>query len=83
MAAKEGASRAGSWDEVQRLLTYVYVQATKVAQDLDRVLMEVDVLLKGFDEDLPEELGTGMEVAFRIEGGEFTSLVYSRARELM
>lgn len=39
-------SPAGHWDDVQRLLTYVYVQATKVAQDLNRVLADVDVLLK-------------------------------------
>jgi len=49
----------------------VYVQTTKVAQDLDKVLLEVDVLLKGFDEDINDELGAGMEVVFRIEGGMF------------
>ncbi|KAI0320114.1 hypothetical protein OF83DRAFT_1106675 [Amylostereum chailletii] len=70
-----GVSRAGSWDEVQRLLTFVYVQATKVAQDLDRVLMEVDVLLKGFDEDLQEEVGEGMDIAFRIDGDSIPSLL--------
>lgn len=64
-----GVSHTARWDEIQRLLTYVYVQATKVAQDMDKVLMEVDVLLRGFDEELHEDFGEGMEIAFRVEGG--------------
>ncbi|CCM06878.1 uncharacterized protein FIBRA_09186 [Fibroporia radiculosa] len=43
------------WDEVQRLLTYVYVQATQVAQDTGRVLMDIDVLLKGSQGHPPED----------------------------
>ncbi|KIY43437.1 Nucleotidylyl transferase [Fistulina hepatica ATCC 64428] len=42
-----GISHAGTWDDVQRILTYVYVQATKVAQDINNILMHVDVLLRG------------------------------------
>lgn len=42
-----GISHTERWDDVQRLLTYVYVQATKVAQEMGRVLMDIDVLLKG------------------------------------
>ncbi|KAM5532073.1 hypothetical protein V8D89_012219 [Ganoderma adspersum] len=42
-----GISRTAYFEDVQRLLTFVYVQATKVAQDLDRVLLDIDVLLKG------------------------------------
>lgn len=71
-------SRAGMWDDVQRLLTYVYVQATKVAQDMDKVLLDVDVLLRGFDEDLPSELAEGMDVVFRVEGGTYVSRFYQR-----
>ncbi|KAI0273580.1 Nucleotidylyl transferase [Gloeopeniophorella convolvens] len=63
-----GISHTGSWDDVQRLLTYVYVQATAIAQELDKVLLQVDVLLRGFDEDLPEDFGKDFEVVIRIEG---------------
>ena len=42
-----GISRTTYWDDVQRLLTFVYVQATKVAEDVGRVLLDIDVLLKG------------------------------------
>jgi len=35
------------WHDVQTLLTWIYVQSTAVAQDMDKVLMEVDVLLRG------------------------------------
>lgn len=49
-------SYTGHFDEVQRLLTYVYVQATSVAQELGRVLVDIDVLLKGTQEPSPEEL---------------------------
>jgi pantetheine-phosphate adenylyltransferase len=45
-------SHTEKWDEIQQILTYVYVQATKVAQDLGKVLMEVDVLLCGSLTDL-------------------------------
>jgi pantetheine-phosphate adenylyltransferase len=66
-----GASHTECWDDVQRLLTYVYVQATAVAQELDKVLLQVDVLLRGFDEDLCEDFGKEFEVVIRIEGGAF------------
>ncbi|KAI0054014.1 Nucleotidylyl transferase [Auriscalpium vulgare] len=61
-------SRTESWDAVQSLLTYVYVQATSVAQNMDKILLNVDVLLRGYDQDLSEAAGEGVEVAFRIEG---------------
>jgi hypothetical protein len=64
-----GVSHTECWDDIQRLLTYVYVQATAVAQELDKVLLQVDVLLKGFDEDLCEDFGNEFEVVIRIEGG--------------
>lgn len=64
-----GISHTGCWDDIQRLLTYVYVQATAVAQELDKVLLQVDVLLRGFDEDLCEDFGKDFEVVIRIEGG--------------
>ncbi|TFK42306.1 hypothetical protein BDQ12DRAFT_675982 [Crucibulum laeve] len=61
-------SHTESWGTVQRLLTFVYVQATKIAQDLGRVLMDVDVLLKGLNEDLDGRLGEGMDIVYRISG---------------
>lgn len=67
--ASQAISHAGSWRIVQEVLTYVYVQATKVAQDLGKVLMDIDVLFKGFNDDLHDTLGIGMEMVFRITGG--------------
>jgi hypothetical protein len=64
-----GVSHTECWEDIQRLLTYVYAQATAVAQDLDNVLLQVDVLLRGFDEDLSEDFGKDFEVVIRIEGG--------------
>ncbi|GBE82122.1 hypothetical protein SCP_0405020 [Sparassis crispa] len=51
-----GISHTKHWYGVQRLLTFVYVQATKVAQDSDRVLMDIDVLLKGSKDVLSEKV---------------------------
>ena len=63
----KGISRTTKWDEVQRLLTYVYVQATKKAQEMDKVLMEIDVLLEGENDTLPEYLSTEIQQIFRGE----------------
>ncbi|KAI0249432.1 Nucleotidylyl transferase [Lactifluus subvellereus] len=63
-----GVSHTECWDDIQRLLTYVYVQATAVAQELDNVLLQVDVLLRAIDEDLSEDFGKNFDVAIRIEG---------------
>ncbi|KAF8163604.1 hypothetical protein B0H34DRAFT_787823 [Crassisporium funariophilum] len=64
----QGLSHTKSWDAVQRILTFAYVQATKAAWEGGKVLMEVDVLLKGLNEDLDAHLGTGMDIVFRISG---------------
>ncbi|KAJ7510018.1 hypothetical protein B0H11DRAFT_1957218 [Mycena galericulata] len=55
------------WNDVQQLLTFVYVQATKVAQDMDRILMQIDVLLQGPRDTLPESL-VAPDVVFRVDG---------------
>lgn len=55
------------WDAVQRTLTYVYVQAMKVAQEMDRILMDVDVLLKGEREAISEQITADAEVIYRSE----------------
>lgn len=68
-AEKQGLSHTLCWEAVQRILTFTYVQATKVAFKMDKVLMEVDVLLKGFNEDLEEGIGQGIDIVFRVEGG--------------
>jgi pantetheine-phosphate adenylyltransferase len=62
-------SHTQRWDEVQSLLTCAYVQATKVAQQLNRVLMEVDVLLKGTDETLPDDLADDVDILYRVHHG--------------
>lgn len=35
-----------NWLEIQRLLTWTYVESTAVAQDMDKVLLDTDVLLR-------------------------------------
>ena len=70
---KENADQPGSaigtkrWDAVQSILTYVYVQAMKVAQEMGKILMDVDVLLKGEHETLSESITADAEVVFRSE----------------
>ncbi|KAF6763827.1 hypothetical protein DFP72DRAFT_873522 [Ephemerocybe angulata] len=51
-----------SWKDVQRLLTFVYVQATKIAQEKGRVLMDIDNDLDELVKDL------NVEVVFRVSG---------------
>lgn len=60
-------SPSGHWDDVQRLLTYVYVQATKVAQELNRVLADVDILLKAPKGSFDWELTRDAERIYRGE----------------
>ncbi|KAE9409475.1 Nucleotidylyl transferase [Gymnopus androsaceus JB14] len=60
-------SHTQSWKDVQRLLTFVYVQATKVAQDMDKIIMQIDVLLKSVDDPLPECIGE-CDMLYRISG---------------
>ncbi|KAJ6623461.1 Nucleotidylyl transferase [Mycena sp. CBHHK59/15] len=64
-------SHSGSWDDVQQLLTFVYVQATKVAQEMGKILMKIDVLLKSLNDDLQQTLTSEMDVVFRVEGDSF------------
>lgn len=65
----------GTWKDVQRLLTFVYVQAIKTAQENGKVLMDVDVLLKGLNEaDSEKDLDSlvkdlQISVVFRVSGG--------------
>ncbi|KAJ3576659.1 hypothetical protein NP233_g301 [Leucocoprinus birnbaumii] len=66
--ASQAISHTGRWKAVQEILTYVYVQATMVAQNMGKVLMDVDVLLKGMNEDVDESLSKGMEILFRVSG---------------
>jgi hypothetical protein len=64
-------SHTQKWNEIQSLLTFVYVQATSTAQRLNRVLMEVDVLLKGIDEPMPDNLADGVDILYRVHHGQF------------
>lgn len=40
-----GLAPTHSWKDVQRLLTYIYVEATRVAQAKGNILMAIDVVL--------------------------------------
>ena len=71
---KQGLSHTKSWDPVQRILTFIYVQATKVAWKANKIQMRVDVLLKGLNEDLDQDLGKDMDIAFRVGGGMFNCI---------
>jgi hypothetical protein len=66
----QAVSHTRCWDIVQRILTFTYVQATKVAWQANNILMPIDVLLKGFNEDLDPALGIGMDVCYRVSGGQ-------------
>lgn len=66
--ASHPVSHTANWNGVQQLLTFVYVQATKVAQDMDRILMQIDVLLQGPRDALPEH-SAPPDIVFRVEGG--------------
>ncbi|OAX41984.1 Nucleotidylyl transferase [Rhizopogon vinicolor AM-OR11-026] len=61
-------NRVHQWDDVQRLLTYVYVKATKAAQDLGKVLLDISIVLKDVSEDFSTDFGNGMDMCFRIHG---------------
>ncbi|THU81257.1 Nucleotidylyl transferase [Dendrothele bispora CBS 962.96] len=65
-----GLSHTAVWDDVQRLLTFVYVQATKVAQDKDNILLHIDVLLKGFDQAIPDEILQDVDAVYHVSGGD-------------
>ncbi|KAJ7172332.1 hypothetical protein C8R46DRAFT_947346 [Mycena filopes] len=61
------AHAVSHWNDVQQLLTFVYVQATKVAQDMGRLLMQIDVLLLPPNEPLPDAV-VAPDLVFRVEG---------------
>ncbi|PCH37862.1 Nucleotidylyl transferase [Wolfiporia cocos MD-104 SS10] len=70
-AGKQPAER---FDDVQRLLTSVYVQATKVAQDMGRVLMDIDVLLQGTQEPHSAELVQDAERVYHVTSDSSATL---------
>lgn len=55
-----------SWNELQSLLTFVYVQATKISQSLDRVLMDINVLFLAAHQTLADEIGDGVDTLYLI-----------------
>lgn len=72
----QGLSHTKSWDPVQRILTFAYVQATRVAWEANKIQMQVDVLLKGLNEDLDHDLSKDMDIVFRVSGGMFDYSVF-------
>lgn len=64
--APDVLSRTQSWSDIHEILTLIYVAATKVAQDSDKILMDIDVLLK-----VPNELyDLSVQMVYTIDGGE-------------
>lgn len=61
-----GLSYTKSWNDLQSLLTFVYVQATKVSQSLDRVLMDINVLFLAAHQTLADEIGDGVDTLYLI-----------------
>ncbi|KAK2466684.1 hypothetical protein APHAL10511_000942 [Amanita phalloides] len=68
LPALRGISHTERWDDIQRLLTFVYVQAFKIAQEMGKILMDIDILLRGLDENVPENIAEGIDIVFRITG---------------
>ncbi|CAK5277353.1 unnamed protein product [Mycena citricolor] len=66
-ADSQAVSHAATWKLVQTLLTFVYVQTTKVAQEMNKILLEVDVLLRG-PHDAAPEYPTPPEAVFYVDG---------------
>lgn len=66
--AESTSNPVKQWDDVHRLLTYVYVKATKAAQDLGKVLLDISVVLKDPSQSFPSNFGNGMDMCFRIQG---------------
>lgn len=66
----------GEWTQLQSLLTFIYVQATKVAQDLNKPLLDVDVLLRGMYDAVPDIQADSL---YRVQGGMLSApLHYTR-----
>ncbi|KLO18622.1 Nucleotidylyl transferase [Schizopora paradoxa] len=63
-----GFSHTGCWSAVQSLLSTVYVEATGVSQQANRILMDVDVLLCGFDK--PPNISPVDEINHIFTGGD-------------
>jgi hypothetical protein len=69
-------SHTRTWNEIQNLLTFTYVQATKVAQELGRVLLEIDVLLKGVDETLPDDFADNVDCLYHVYHGKSKHVLF-------
>lgn len=62
------AHGTGRWAAVQKLLTHAYIEATTVAQEQEKILLQVDVILHGFSAsglaDIPSLLDEWQEVLY-------------------
>ncbi|KAF7974827.1 hypothetical protein HWV62_11187 [Athelia sp. TMB] len=72
------ASHKPSWGEVQELLTSLYILASKEAQALDKVLLDVDVLLKGPEKPLPLNLADDIGFRYKLYDVETHTGVHMR-----
>jgi len=68
--------RIDHWDDIQRLLTYVYVKATKAAQDLGKILLDVSVVLKDPSE-ITNDFPHCIDLCIWVHGGAFFSRIQS------
>lgn len=70
----DGSPQGGgaTWSPVQRLLTFAYVCASGAAHARGRLLLDIDVLLRGIDTPLLEEhnLGGTFDALITVSGGE-------------
>lgn len=73
------ASQKPSWGEVQDILTSLYILASKEAQSLDKVLLNIDVLLKGPKDPLPSDLADG-DALYHVQTAGIWSPRISRIR---
>lgn len=62
-------SHTQSWPDVQAILTTVYVESTRIAQKANRILMDVDVLLRGLDSVVSLEKQDSWQHVFRTSKG--------------
>ncbi|KAL5533106.1 hypothetical protein ACEPAF_4882 [Sanghuangporus sanghuang] len=65
-------SYTGCWNDLQSILASVYVESTYVSHREDRVLMDVDVLLRGFDSEVLLDRNDRWEGIFRLDGDSTT-----------
>lgn len=73
--ADSGLSHTRCWSDVHNLLTTVYVEATGISQQANRILMDIDVLLCGYDKQPHISTNDHFNHVFLADAGMFTSVL--------